>query len=168
METIFFILFYFCFSVLGVAQNFRYFKPDTMSSSIVYLKLKGEENWSKPLDVDWHWQKTRQLIEYVEEDVFKAAFEEIDWKEVSVLSRVGVFFRFNKSFHIDYLHFTIPSSSFSREDLVRLEFFFLDYARLLKKVDLSPYLYTDDPAKFEYGIGRFLLIRENSSVWNEK
>lgn len=168
METIFFILFYFCFSVLVVAQNFRYFKPDTMSSSIVYLKLKGEENWSKPLDVDWHWQKTRQLIEYVEEDVFKAAFEEIDWKEVSVLSRVGVFFRFNKSFHIDYLHFTIPSSSFSRKDLVRLEKNFLDYARLLKKVDLSPYLYTDDPAKFEYGIGRFLLIRENSSVWNEK
>lgn len=168
MKSVFFILFYFCFGMLGTAQDFSYFKPDTMSPSIVYLKLKGEENWSKPLNVDWHWQNTRQLIAYVEEDVFKVAFEEIDWKKVPVLSRVGVFFRFNKSFHIDYLHFTIPSSSFSQKDLVRLEKNFLEYIQLLKKVDLSPYLYTEDPSKFEYGIGRFVLIRENSSVWNSK
>lgn len=163
-----FVLFFLGIRFLAISQDFHYFKPDTMSLSIVYLKLKGEENWSKPLDVDWHWQNTRQLIAYVEEDVFKTAFEEVDWKEVSALSRVGVFFRFNKSFHIDYLHFAIPSSFFSREDLVRLEKNFLEYGRLLKKVDLSPYLYTDNPAKFEYGIGRFVLIRKNSSVWNEK
>lgn len=37
-----------------------------------------------------------------------------------------------------------------------------------KKVDLSPYLYTDKPENFEGGIGRLWLIREKSAVWNEK
>lgn len=168
MKTILFFLFFICFNIFSEAQTFRYFIPDTISSRVVFLKVKGEEEWSKSFGADWHWRKERQLIEYIENNVFKVAFDEIDWKQMPGLTEIGVFFRFDKTYHIDYVHFVIGSRAPSRNELIRWEKNFLEYVRLIKKVDLSPYLYTDDPAKFQYGIGRFWLIREKSSVWNEK
>lgn len=79
--------------------------------------------------------------------------------------KVGVFFRFDKTLHIDYVHFTIRIGSFSRDDLLRLETNFLEYARMIKKVDLGAYVYTEDPLNLKYGIGRICLIHEKSPVW---
>ncbi len=85
------------------------------------------------------------------------------------LLKIGVFFCFDKTYHlIIYVHFFIPKGSLSEEDLLRLEDNFLAYGRLLKEFDLSPYLYTENLENFDGGIGRFSLIWEKSSVWNEK
>lgn len=163
----FLFIFSLGFGFLVQGQEFRYLKPDTMSSDIVYLKLKGEEKWTKPLDVGWGWRNDPQFSETMEE-IFKVSFQDVNWKQIPALLKVGVFFRFNKTFHIDYVHFVIYRNSFSKEDLVRLEKNFLEYMRRIKEVDLSPYVSTDDPVKFTYGIGRIWLIYEKSSVWNEK
>ncbi len=163
-----FFLFIFYVNIVSSVQCFRYFKPDTMLPNIVYFRLKGQEKDSKPILVDWHWQNERKMILYLEVHVFKAAFQDVDWKEVPALTKVGVFFRFDKTLHIDYVHFIIYVRVFHRDDLSRLEKNFLTYVHLLKKVDLGDYVYTDDPTKFEPGIGRLWLIRENSDVGNEK
>ncbi len=168
MKPIYLILFSLCFSVMAEAQNLQYFTTDTISPRIVYLKLKSEGDWSKPMLGEWHWRNDSEMIKNMEKDIFKTAFHGIDWKQIPALLKVGVFFRFDKTLHIDYVHFVIYTHSFPREDLVPLEKNFLDYTRLLKKVDLSPYLYIDNPSKFECGIGRFGLIHEKSPVWNEK
>lgn len=108
------------------------------------------------------------MIECIEKEVFKEAFKEIDWKSMYGLTEIGVFFHFNKTFHIDYVHFVIGSRAPSRDKLIHLEKNFLEYVSLIKKFDLSPYLYTENFENFDGGIGRFWLIREKSSVWNEK
>lgn len=162
------LLFSFSFSFLASPQDFQYFIPDTMSADIVYFKLKGEKNWSTAMDVEWHWRNDSQLIKYTQENIFKIAFQDVNWKQVPALLKVGVFFRFDKTLHIDYVHFTIRIGSFSRDDLLRLETNFLEYAHMIKKIDLSPYVYTEDPLKFKYVIGRIWLIHEKSPVWNEK
>lgn len=161
------VAFLLCFSLWIKGQEFRYLKPDTISANIVYLKLKGEEKWSKPSHANWYWRNDPQLSKTIE-GVFKEAFQDVDWKQIPALLRVGMFFRFDQTFHIDYVHFIIYRRSFPKEDLLSLEKNFLKYMRLIKKVDLSPYVYTDNPGKFDYGIGRFWLINEKSSVWNEK
>lgn len=168
MKVTTFILFFISISIFATSQNFQYFITDTISPRIVYLKLKGVEDWSKPMLGEWHWRNESEMIRNIEKDIFKAAFQGIDWKQIPALLKVGVFFRFDKTLHIDYVHFVIYTHSFPRKDLVPLEKNFLDYTRLLKKFDLSPYVYTDDPSKFEYGIGRIWLIHEKSPVWNEK
>lgn len=167
MKTIFIFIFLICSNFIMIGQSLQCLKPDTVSSNIVYLKLKGEEDWTKPLDVEWDWRNDPQFSKTME-GIFKEAFQNVNWKQIPALLKVGVFFRFNKTFHIDYVHFVIYRNSFSKEDLVRLEKNFLEYMRIIKKVDLSPYVYTDNPEKFNYGIGRIWLIYEKSSVWNEK
>lgn len=116
---------------------------------------------------DWDVRNVRQWRAYIEENVFKVAFQDADWKQIPKLAEVGVFFRFNKTFHIDYLHFVINSRGPSRADLVRLEKNLLEYARLIKEIDLSPYFYTVDPENFQYGITRITLIMKNSPLWAE-
>lgn len=154
-------------SVVAKGQEFRYLKPDTVSDNIVYLKLKGEEEWSKASHANWYWRNDPQLSKTIE-GVFREAFQDVNWKQIPALLKVGMFFRFNKTFHIDYVHFVIYRRIFTKEDLLPLEKNFLEYMRIIKKVDLSPYVYTDNPEKFNYGIGRIWLIYEKSSVWNEK
>lgn len=168
MRALFICIFLLSFSFLAKSQNFRYLKPDTMPYDIICLKLEGEEGWSKPLDVEWSWRNDSELIKYIEESVFKVAFHGVDWKQIPALLKIGVFFRFDKTYHIDYIHFAIHRKKFSREELIPLEKNFLDYIDKIKKIDLKSYLYIAEPEKFEYGIGRIWLITKNSSVWNEK
>lgn len=168
MKIAIFVLFFLGISGLATSQDFKYFATDTVYPHVVYLKIKGEEKWSVPLTVGWHWQNERQLMEYIEESVFKRAFQKIEWKGRPALTEVGVFFRFDRTWHIDYVHFIINSRGPSRKELLLLEKNLLEYIRLIKKVDLGEYLTTDDPEKFEYGISRGYLIRKNSPVWNEK
>lgn len=168
MKIALFVLFSFGIHFLTTSQDFKYFVTDTVYPQVVYLKMKGEEKWSVPLTVGWHWQNDRQLMEYIEAHVFKPAFEGVEWKALPALTEVGVFFRFDKTFHIDYVHFVINSRGPSPKELLLLEKNLLEYIRLIKKVDLGEHLTTDDPEKFEYGISRGYLIRKNSPVWNEK
>lgn len=100
----------------------------------------------------------------MEKNIFKSAFQDVDRKQISASLKAGVFFRFDKTLHIDYLHFIIYIRIFHRDNLLRLEKNFLDYVDLLKKLDLRAYVYTDDLIKFELGIGRLWLIWENSDV----
>lgn len=164
----FLFIFSLGFGFLAQGQEFRYLKSDTISPRLVYLKLKGEEKWSDTMLGEWQWRNESQLTRYIEEHIFKEAFQNVDWKHIPDLQTIGVFFRFDKTFHMDYVHFIIRRNSFTHEDLLLLEKNLVEYVRLLKQVDLGAYVYTDDPAKFEHGIGRFWLIREKSSVWNEK
>lgn len=166
MKKVFFYLFCMCYSLSINAQDIRYFILDTVSKHTVYLKLKEGVKFSRPLDnVAWYWQKERGMIKCIEDKVFKEAFQDVSWKQMPALTDVGVFFRFDKTYHVDYIHFIIPLGDFSREDLLSLEKCFLHYARLIKKVDLKPYLYIDNPDKFVNGISRLSLIRKNSPLW---
>lgn len=49
------------------------------------------------------------------------------------LTEIGVFFRFDKTFHIDYVHFVIGSRAPSRKELIHLGKNFLNYVCLTKK-----------------------------------
>lgn len=168
MRKYFLFIFLLSISLLTNAQDLRHFVLDTVSSRIIKMTGKNENPWPLQSGSMWHWKKERQLIENVEENVFKVAFQDADRKQMSGLTEIGVFFCFDKTYHIIYVHFFIPKGALSSDDLVRLEDHFLAYARLLKEFDLSPHLYTDDPAKFKRGMGRFVLIRESSPLWNEK
>lgn len=169
MKTFLYLVFIICLNGTAGAQNFRYFVLDTVSPRIVYMKLKGHTMYSKPMDnVDWNWQKQLGLINQVENRAFREAFRNVDWKQIPALADVGVFFQFDKTFHIDYIHFAVPRRLFSDKDLLRLEKNFYQYTRLVKEIDLRPYLDVSDPEKFVNGISRFVLIRKTSDVWNEK
>lgn len=168
MKTFFISFVFLFFNCLLNAQDFKYFIADSVYPQVVYLKMKGEEKWSVPLNIGWHWQNDRQLMEYIEDQVFQCAFQGVKWKAMPALTEVGVFFRFDKTLHIDYVHFIINSRGPSRKELVLLEKNLVEYIRLIKKVDLGEHLTTDDHEKFEYGISRGYLIRKNSPVWNEK
>lgn len=168
MRNYFLFIFFLSASLLTNAQDLRHFVLDTVSSRIIKMTGKNEIPWPLQSGSMWHWKKERQLIENVEGLVFKVAFQDADWKQIPALTKIGVFFCFDKTYHIIYLHFFIVKGSLSQKDLLRLEDNFLAYARLLKEFDLSPHLYTDDPAKFKRGIGRIWLIRKSSPVWNEK
>lgn len=78
MKSVFILLCFLCCNLRAGAQTFRYFIPDTISSRVVFLKVKDEEEWSKSSAGAWHWQKERQLVEHIEENVFKVAFEGSD------------------------------------------------------------------------------------------
>lgn len=169
MRVVIFVLFFIGIHFLARSQNFHYFIPDTVSKHTVYLKLKGGVKFSRPLDnVTWYWRKEREMIECVENKAFQEAFQDVSWKQMSALTDVGVFFRFDKTYHVDYIHFIIPLGDFSRDDLLRLEKCFLQYTRLIKKVDLKSYLYIDNPEKFVNGISRISLVRKASLLWGEK
>lgn len=169
MKIILSILFSMGIYFQARSQDFKYFIPDTISSRIIYLKLKEGIKFSKPVDnVAWYWRKEREMIKCVEDKAFKEAFRDVSWKQMPALTDVGVFFRFDKTSHVDYIHFIIPLGDFSRDDLLYLEKCFLQYVRLIKKVDLKPYLYSDNPEKFVNGISRFSLIRKTSPLWGEK
>lgn len=166
-----YILFIFLlsFSLLAHAQKLKYFVLDTASSyNIIKMTAKNEIPWPMQSGSMWHWKKERQLTENVEKHVFQVSFQGVDWKQIPALTKIGVFFCFDKAYRIIYLHFFIPKGLFSEEELVRLEGNFRTYARLFKEFDLSPHLYTDDPATFKRGIGRFSLIRKGSPLWNEE
>lgn len=167
MKKYFLFIFVLSASLLANAQDLRHFVLDTVSPTLIKMTGKNEIPWPMQSG-SWHWQKERELIKNVEEQVFKVAFQDVDWKQIPDLTRIGVFFCFDKTYHIIYVHFFIPKGALSSDDLVRLEDNFLAYGRLLKEFDLSPHLYTDDPAKFKRGIGRIWLIRKSSPVWNEK
>lgn len=168
IRKIMFFSFYFCFTMLGLAQDFQYFIPDTVSHYVVFLKVKGEDQWEMPSTAEWHWRKERQFIEDMEEQVFKIAFKEVNWSHIPALTKVGVFVCFDKTYRIRYLHFSILQRTFSYEELLPLEKYFMAYVRLIKNIDLETYLYTDNPAEFDKGIFRFNLIRMNTRVEPEK
>lgn len=161
-KKLYLFLFLFSFIFLAGAQNFCYFIPDTVSPYVVFLKVKGEDQWGMTSTSEWHWRKERQFIEDMEEQVFKIAFKEVNWNQISALTQVGVFVCFDKTLRIQYIHFSILKRTFSYEELLPLEKYFMAYARLIKNIDLGTYLYTDNPTKFENGIFRFNLLRKNT------
>lgn len=167
MKTLFLFLFSVCFIAGGNAQDFRYFDADTISPRLVYLKLKGQGKFLKSEGAPWYFTKDRQLMEYLEEQVFKVAFHNVDWKQMPALTEVGVFFRFDNSLQIDYVHFVITPRSPSRRELISLEENLVEYIHLMKKVNVANYGYTDDPEKFCSFVTRGQLIRKKSSLWNE-
>lgn len=171
MKTFLIFLSVICLGQLANAQGFRYFITDTVTPRLVYLKMKGEEKlWPRKLCAQWYFTKDRQLTEYLEEKVFKVAFDDVNWKQMPGLADVGVFFCFNKSLQIDYVHFIIntESSRLSHNELLDLEKNFVKYAHLMKKVNVADFGYAENSEQFCNGIGRVWLIWKKSSLWNEK
>ncbi len=80
MRNYFLFIFFLSANFLANAQDLRHFVLDTVSSRIIKMTGKNEIPRPMPSGSMWHWQKGRQLIENVEEQVFKVAFQDVDWK----------------------------------------------------------------------------------------